>query len=147
MKMTTKCQHALTTMAYLALREASADPVPGPAIAASIGVSKLYLEQVLALLRRGGLVASVKGAQGGYRLSRPAAQITAADILTAAEPDLFAASETQESQDPLLSSVIDRQVYQKLDAAVRDQLSSVTLLNLVESYHERAGDAGFMFYI
>lgn len=49
-------------------------------IAEKLGLSKIYLEQVFALLKRGKLVTSIKGAQGGCSLSRPAPQINAYEI-------------------------------------------------------------------
>ena len=53
------------------------------------GVSKIYLEQVFSLLKRDGLVNSIKGAQGGYQLSRPAEEISVYDILSVAELSMF----------------------------------------------------------
>jgi Rrf2 family protein len=61
---------------------AAADgPVKGAALADGHGVSVGFLESILADLRRGGIVASKRGADGGYWLARPAAEITVADAI------------------------------------------------------------------
>ena len=65
---------------------ASATPgeyLPLKAVSDNQGISVKYLEQIVAPLSKAGLVESGRGSQGGYRLSRPAAQITAGDILRA----------------------------------------------------------------
>ena len=54
-----------------------------------LAVSKIYLEQVFSLLKRDGLANSIKGAQGGYQLSRPAEEISVYDILSVAELSMF----------------------------------------------------------
>src|SRR5699024_2659435 len=53
-------------------------------------ISVSYLEQLMGKLRRAGLVASVRGAMGGYRLAKPAAEISVGDVLRALEGDLQA---------------------------------------------------------
>ena len=60
----------------------------GEAIAAGQGVSFRYCEQLLADLRRAGLVVSQRGAEGGYRLARPAGEISVADVIRAIDGPL-----------------------------------------------------------
>ena len=76
MKFSTKDRYALLLMVELA----SATPgeyLPLKAVSDNQGISVKYLEQIVAPLSKAGLVESGRGSQGGYRLSRPAAQITA----------------------------------------------------------------------
>lgn len=70
-------------------------------IAARQEISLAYLEQLFARLRRAGLVRSVRGPGGGYRLSRPLAQINIADIVLAVDEPLHATrcSERKGGQD------------------------------------------------
>ena len=56
-------------------------PVKGARLAAGHGVSVGFLESILADLRRGGIVASKRGGDGGYWLARPAEEITVADVI------------------------------------------------------------------
>ena len=70
MRLTTRGRYAVTAMLDLALN-AAPKPVPLGDIAERQGISLAYLEQLFARLRRGGLVVSVRGPGGGYRLSEP----------------------------------------------------------------------------
>ena len=87
MKLSTRGRYGIHAMYDLALH-ADAGPQPIKAIAAREGVPEAYLEQLIAGLKRAGLVNSVRGAQGGYRLARPPEQITVGDVLRALEGGL-----------------------------------------------------------
>ena len=54
-------------------------------LSALTGMSHAYLEQILAVLRRAGLLSSIRGASGGYRLARSASEITVLEIIEALE--------------------------------------------------------------
>jgi Rrf2 family protein len=60
-------------------------PTKADAIARAQEIPPKFLENILGDLRHGGLVRSQRGAEGGYRLARPAAEITIADIIRAVE--------------------------------------------------------------
>ena len=87
MKFSTKSRYALRLMAELA-RYAPGTTVSLKEISERQNLSLKYLEQIVTPLARVGLVKSERGSQGGYRLSRPAAQITAGDILRAVEGEI-----------------------------------------------------------
>ena len=87
MKFSTKDRYALRLMTELAAM-APGELLPLKAVSDSQEISQKYLEQIVTPLARAGLVESVRGSQGGYRLARPARQITAGDILRAVEGDL-----------------------------------------------------------
>jgi len=89
MQLTTKGRYAVMAMAELAGREASG-PVTLAAIAESQQISRPYLEQLFARLRRRGLVRSVRGPGGGYRLARPAGELSIAEVVTAVDEGLRA---------------------------------------------------------
>ncbi len=82
MRLTTKGRYAVTAMLDLALHEGHG-PVSLADISRRQEISLSYLEQLFARLRRAGLVASVRGPGGGYRLSRPGADISVAVIIDA----------------------------------------------------------------
>jgi Rrf2 family iron-sulfur cluster assembly transcriptional regulator len=84
MKLGTKGRYGVMAMADLA-GHSLGDPVTLAAIAERQNISQAYLEQIFVKLRRAGLVESVRGAAGGYRLGRPADEITIADIVAAVE--------------------------------------------------------------
>ena len=63
-------------------------PVKGDALAERQDIPPKFLENILADLRRAGLVRSQRGADGGYWLARPAAEVTVADVIRAVEGPL-----------------------------------------------------------
>lgn len=88
MKFSTKDRYALRMMVELATRPPETF-VPLKAISASQDISLKYLEQIVTPLARAGLVTSERGSQGGYKLTRAAAEITAGDILRAVEGEVI----------------------------------------------------------
>ncbi len=84
MELTTRGRYAVTAMADLA-RHGSEGPLPLSAIAERQQISLAYLEQLFAALRRQGLVESVRGRTGGYKLGRAANEIRIAEIMQAVE--------------------------------------------------------------
>jgi Rrf2 family protein len=86
-ELNTKGRYAVTAMADLA--KYGADGAQSlPAIAERQQISLAYLEQLFLKLRRAGLVESARGRAGGYRLARPAGEITVADVMSAVEEDM-----------------------------------------------------------
>jgi Rrf2 family iron-sulfur cluster assembly transcriptional regulator len=89
MKLSTKGRYAMVALSDLALR-------PGGALTSLAAVSRRqdislpYLEQLFVKLRRAGLVESVRGPGGGYRLARPASEIRVADVLRAVDEEVNA---------------------------------------------------------
>lgn len=89
MKLSTKGRYGLRALIDLAVySEESAVSIGS--IAARQKISESYLEQLMAKLRKAGLVVSIRGAGGGYRLARPAGEISVGDILRALEGNLEA---------------------------------------------------------
>jgi Rrf2 family protein len=83
----TKAEYGVRVMAHLAGTDADR-PVSLGTIAEAEGLPLAYLEHLVQRLRRQGLVESRRGAHGGYTLSRPAAEITMAEIVEALEGNL-----------------------------------------------------------
>ncbi len=87
MKLSTKGRYAVMAMADLAARDTD-KPVPLAAIAKSQNISQEYLEQLFARLRRAGLVESVRGPGGGYRLADDPEDVFIIEIIRAADEPL-----------------------------------------------------------
>lgn len=87
MRLTTRGRYAVTALFDLALQPAS-QPVALADIAARQDISLAYLEQLFGRLRRAGLVESVRGPGGGYRLARDTDAISVAEMLTAVDESL-----------------------------------------------------------
>lgn len=87
MKLTTKGRYAVTAMLDLALH-GDQGPVSLADISARQEISLSYLEQLFSRLRRQNLVTSIRGPGGGYRLSRPAADVYIAEVVDAVSESL-----------------------------------------------------------
>lgn len=86
MELTTRGRYAVTAMADIA-GQGYASAVPLSQIAERQTLPLAYLEQIFVALRRAGLVDSARGRSGGYRLARPAADISILAVMTAVEED------------------------------------------------------------
>lgn len=84
MRLSTKGRYAVTAMLDLAIHDGKG-PITLADISQCQGISLSYLEQLFARLRRDGLVEGVRGPGGGYRLAKPAADISIADIIGAVD--------------------------------------------------------------
>ena len=134
MKLSTKGRYAVMAMADLASRDAGTQPVPLGDIAARQDISLSYLEQLFAKLRKGGLVVSVRGPGGGYRLSRSAAELRVADIILAVDEPI---STTRcKSGSPLgctgsASRCLTHDLWEELGRQIHIFLSAVSLADVV----------------
>ncbi len=148
MKISAKGRYGLAAMTHLAMNYEAGLPITIISISDKLGSWKIYLEQVFSLLKRGDLVTSVKGAQGGYLLSCSPAQISALDVLTAVETGLFdKTEETVMEKAPEIEYAMRVSAFQVLDDAVAASLSQVTLEDLVLASEKHKGDNANMYYI
>lgn len=127
MKLTTKGRYAVVAMVDIATRGADR-PISLAEIAERQGISLAYLEQLFCKLRRSGLVASVRGPGGGYRLGREAAAIPIADIVLAVDDRLCADEEATEAE---AGECAIRALWRALAAHVQSFLRSVSLADVV----------------
>lgn len=88
MMISTKGRYALTTLIDIAENSDGRTPVSIKEISERRGISLKYLEQIIALMVKGGFLRSIRGARGGYLFTRPASEIAVGDILNAAEGTL-----------------------------------------------------------
>lgn len=87
MKLSTKGRYGLRAMIDLA-RYSEEEPVSIGSIAMRQGISERYLEQLVAKMKKAGLVKSIRGASGGYVLAKDSSEISVGDILRALEGSL-----------------------------------------------------------
>lgn len=130
MNISAKSDYALRAMLTLAAQD-SLRPVKGETLAAAQQIPVNFLENILVDLRRSGLVASQRGAEGGYRLSRPAADITLAEVIRAVDGPLAnirgVRPEAAEYHGPAAAL---RDVWVAMRAALRSVLEAVTLADV-----------------
>ena len=131
MKLSTKGKYGLYAMFYLA-QHAGDGPQPLKEISA-IGVSENYLEQLLGSLRRGGLVTTVRGAQGGYMLARAPEEITVGDIMDATEGPLNLSECLADGSCCAKSTRCEsRRVWEYLSQSINNLVQSITLRDMLE---------------
>ena len=148
MRISAKGRYALASVIHMAQQQHSGGSITLISISERLGISKIYLEQVFSLLKRGELVTSVKGAQGGYLLSAAPGQITVLDVLTAVETGLFDKTEDTVAEKALEIEFAMREcAFQALDDAVSASLSQVTLEDLVLASEKHKGENAAMYYI
>lgn len=148
MRISAKGRYALAAVINMAQQYHNGEYITLLSISERLGISKIYLEQVFLLLRRGALVQSVKGAQGGYQLSRAPGQITVFDVLLAVEQALFEpAHETVQEKASDIEAALMLSTFDVLDKAVRETLSNITIASLVNEAEKHKAEQAMMFYI
>lgn len=131
MKLSTKGKYGLYAMYYLALK-AGEGPQPLRSIA-EMGVPEQYLEQLLGNLRRGGLVSTVRGVQGGYQLARPPREISVGDIIDATEGPLSLSDCLSDADACQKSSQCPaRRVWESLSNSINQLLQGISLEDMLD---------------
>jgi Rrf2 family iron-sulfur cluster assembly transcriptional regulator len=134
-RLSTKGRYAVMAMADLAGNEGGTRPVSLAEIAKRQEISLSYLEQLFAKLRKGGLVRSVRGPGGGYRLSRPAGELRIADIILAVDEPI--AATRCKTGSPIgctgtTSRCVTHDLWEELGRQIHVFLSSVSLADVIE---------------
>ena len=148
MRISTKGRYALASMITMAQYYRCGECITVISISEKLGISKIYLEQVFSLLKRGGLVTSIKGAQGGYQLSRSPEEITAYDVLSAVEVSLFENTEDTVSEtSPSIESAMRSAVFEPIGDAIKGTLSKIDLNELMNEAERQKAPENLMFFI
>lgn len=148
MKISSRCRYGIASMISIASSNNVNEQVTILSISEKLGISKIYLEQVFSLLKRSGLVISIKGSQGGYKLSKSPEDITAYDIIQAIETSLFEKTERSVSDSVIeIDNVMGELIFERLDIAIYEKLSKVTLKDLALEVKNQTKRDNTMFYI
>lgn len=134
MKLSTRARYGLRALIDLGLYSEE-EAVSIQSIATRQNISVSYLEQLMALLKKAGLVKSSRGASGGYRLGRPAKEISVGDVLRVLEGGLEAVhcpgnEEDGNCQDANLC--VAKYVWKRINDSITDAVDNLTLGELVE---------------
>ena len=142
MRITTWTEYSLIITLHLARRQALADEskVAARELAQAEGLPADYTEQIFLRLRRAGLVQSVRGAKGGYFLSRRPDQITVCDVMNASERQTFEVNCDLHPVDdercaPATACSI-RPLWNELHRRIDEYLSGITLADLLKQESE-----------
>lgn len=121
MKISAKAEYACLALLALARRRPEEPPLRIREIAEEQNIPERYLVQILLQLKGAGLVASIRGASGGYRLTRPAGRIFLQEVLSAIDGPPESPREPQAPSARALASVW--QEVQEAERAVLDRIS------------------------
>lgn len=139
MKVSTRGEYGVRAMVALA-KHSGDRPVSIGVISKESAVPYAYLEQLIVPLRKAGLVASKRGAHGGYTLSRAADQIRVGEVYRAMEgpvAPMDCVSENIEDQTcPLIPGCQTRPVWVKVRDSIIDAIDSITLADLIATNPE-----------
>ena len=132
MLISTKGRYAVRVMLALATHDKK-EYVTLDAIAKDQEISEKYLESIVAVLSKAGLVESVRGKGGGYRLSRPCEEYTLYEILTLCEGSLSPVSCLECKPNPCARAGICKTlpVWERLEKTIDDFLRGVTLRDVL----------------
>jgi len=134
MKLSTKGRYGLRALIDLALYSEN-ETVSIASISSRQNISESYLEQLIAKLRKAGLVTSVRGAGGGYKLAKPAADISVGDILRALEGNLDPVEcpgLKEESTCDGSEFCVTKYVWQRINDSINQTVDEIKLDQLIE---------------
>jgi Rrf2 family transcriptional regulator, cysteine metabolism repressor len=146
MRISTKGEYGLRALFDMAQRY-GLGPVQSHDIARRQGIDENYLNQILILLRKAGLIESVRGPQGGHLLARPPQQIALSEVIAVLEGPVLPVDSARESVSPGEPSdpELIREVWDGLRSTVEAYLGQVTLDDLCQRKRQREGQV--MYYI
>ena len=136
MRISTRGRYALRAMADLALHS-TGDCIRTRDIAKRQNISEKYLEQIVTILSKSGLIRSTRGAQGGYRLARKPSEYTIGEILRVAEGDLNPVPEDEAEENTVIAQCEKDLIYKRLYESINMVVDGITLDDIMKEYHER----------
>ncbi|MGQ4649751.1 Rrf2 family transcriptional regulator [Lyngbya aestuarii] len=145
MELSCKTEYALLALLELSGHYNQGEPLQIRQIAAVQNIPDRYLEQLLATLRRGGLVRSQRGAKGGYLLAREPWNINLLDVINCLEGSDSKASPTEKTLGTLESTIVG-EIWQEVQDRANDVLKEYTLQDLSEKREARQ-QLDIMYYI
>lgn len=140
MKISTKGRYALRMLLDLAMHRDDGF-IALKDIAERQNISKKYLEQIVPLLNRSGLLRTNRGFQGGYMLSKPASECTVGEILRLTEGSLapITCVEQEVNECPRQSSCITLPMWEGLYKQITDYLDNITLQKMIDDFTSANG--------
>lgn len=147
MKLSTRATYGLRALMALATEE-EAGPVMLKGLAERHALPPTYLEQLMVPLRKSGLVAATRGARGGYRLGRPAEEITVLEIVEVLDGRLtFIDCHDITCCNMAPDSCALKSLLDEASASARRILGDVTLATLVQRQQDRNDNPSLMYMI
>ena len=140
MKISTKSRYGIIALIDLVINSEYGS-VTLKAISERQNISERYLEQIFSSLKKSGLVQSVRGAQGGYLLSKEPKDITVGDILVVLEGPV-SLSDCVMDEDICENSgkCVTKIVWEKMKKGIEDVINSITLQDMIDDHNKNILD-------
>jgi Rrf2 family transcriptional regulator, cysteine metabolism repressor len=138
MKLSTKGRYGVKAMVDLAIHYGG-EPVSIKTISERQGISEYYLEQLFSPLRKSGLINSIRGAQGGYVLSRIPKEITVAQIMEVLEGPIEISNCLDEKSCNNVDCCATRLLWAKIKESIDSVTKSTTLQDILDDYNNMNG--------
>lgn len=135
MKLSTKGRYGVKSVLDLAINYKK-EHVSIKSIAERINVSEYYLEQLFSQLRKAGIIKSIRGAHGGYTLSRPPTEITVYDIMDVLEGSIEISDCIEETTCNNIDCCATRLLWVRFKESIDGVLKSTTLQDMVDDYNK-----------
>jgi Rrf2 family protein len=142
MRISTKGEYGLLAIIDLALHP-NENAVQAVEIAKRQGIPKQYLDQLMLTLRKAGLVESLRGRQGGFKLARPASAITLLDVVVALEGPVSNLNFKGARRGGVRTTL--KEVWDDLSAQSRSLLADKTIEDICRAY--RRSSSALMYNI
>lgn len=142
MKLTSKGRYAVTAMIDIALNQ-NKGPITLSLISERQGISLSYLEQLFAKLKRADLVSSARGPGGGYRLSRPADEVSVSQIIHAVDELIDARKCVGKANCHGGDQCLSHELWTDLSDLIDTFLKSITLQTLIDKNHANLKEISF----
>lgn len=139
MRLTTKGRFAVTAMLDIALFEAD-KPVTLAGISERQSISLSYLEQLFSRLRKQGLVSSVRGPGGGYRIAKSHHEISVSDIITAVDEQIDATQCGGHENCHEEGRCMTHDLWAALNGKILEYLSGISLADMVELQQKKGSN-------
>lgn len=146
MELSCKSEYAILALLEMATHYDSSEPMQIRQIAAQQNIPDRYLEQLLATLRRGGILKSQRGSKGGYLLAREPRKINLLEILECLEGMDVRPKEDHLNSKKTVDSAVIEEVWHEACQAANSVLQNYTLQDLCEKRDSRR-QLDIMYYI
>lgn len=134
MKLSTRCRYGLKAVVDIAMHSEEAVSLSSVAKRQEISIS--YLEQLIARLKKAGIVNSIRGSQGGYVLAKPTQEISIGEILRVLEGDLNPVDCVEiiggNSKCSSKDSCVTKLVWKRITDSINDVVDNLMLSDLLE---------------
>ncbi|MHC1721341.1 MAG: Rrf2 family transcriptional regulator [Clostridiaceae bacterium] len=134
MKLSTKGRYGVKAMVDLAIHYGE-EPISIKIISERQNISEYYLEQLFASLRKVNIIKSIRGAQGGYVLSRAPKDITVAEIMDVLEGPVEISDCVDEGTCTNIDCCATRLLWVRIRDSINSVMKSTTLQDMVDDYN------------